>query len=460
MCFYQFFSEFDCQQDRETLAYKIKRRRKPLLIVPTPQIKPVMSCERWCYQALMLYTPFRHHKDVMRHPAYRNCTQRVPPMLYIDPDLSTDMPETQPLVGPPPVPPVFTGDIWNMTPAEAQQYEGLMNAPPPEYCVYDKATELLKDVVGRTALGWWPEKYANCPTILTAIQDHLAEGYVESQTEPDPAELLNALSQYGFDPDGPLSFDEMHQAISEHVAASGERRFRNNPSSGFYVGPGLKAAVKEYVSKKKTCFSTASDFVDRHPELRTLTTRELLRRAEDERSAIKEGVGAYRTYALRQRVFLLAVIEAVIDVIKVDHNIPCRHPRTCRLILHGEAGTGKSFVLKTAAELCCKYLEPKAVKVFAPTAFAAKVYEECPCGSTTMASVWKKNYSPGDNQPHVKTKPMKPDAALALKLEINTVRAMICDEMSMLSPNDLAMINERLRQISEPSRKVCIAVIH
>ena len=475
MCMYEYFSEYKCVQDPDTLAYGMKKRKKPVVVVPTPYVKPSMDNEQWCYQALMLFTPFRHHRDVLRHPAFRALTERSEPMQYIDPDLSVGLPPTQPAASPT-VQAVAERDtesepmdMWNLTPEQVQRLEELEFGVPapdpgdPEDAydgMYEKATTLLRTVVGCTAEGWWPAKYANCHSVLSAINDHLMEGYIESQTEPDQADLLNALAQMGVDLDGPLCVEEMLHAIREQRAQS-NTRLRTNAAGGCYVSASLSEAVRNHCTPPKgsAAATVAPVYTDAHPELRTATKPELIRIAEAEYNDIHAGRNRYSTATLRQRVFLLALMEAVIDVIKVDNQIPCPSPRTCRLILQGEAGTGKSYVLKMAVELCCKYLEPKAVKVFAPTAFAAKVYEECMCGSSTMASLWKKGYQPGARVPKkTKTAAMPSDAALALSKEMDPVRALICDEMSMLSPNDLAMMHNRLCQISKKPRKVCMCI--
>ena len=471
MCMYEYFSEYKCEQVPETLDYRIKKRKKPVVVVPTPYIRPSLDNERWCYQALMLFTPFRHHKDVLRHPAFRALTERMAPMHYIDPDLSVELPPTQ-LASAPPVQVEAAAevdsepdDLWNMTPAQAQRMMDVEFAAPQQDPddvydgMYDKATILLQTIVGCTEEGWWPKKYSNCHTVLSAINDHLMDGYIESQTEPEHADLLNALAQMGVDLDGPICVEEMLHAIQEQRAL-GQHRLRTDPASGCYVSTALHEAVTNHCAVPKATGShapPAPTYVDAYPELRTATKAELVAIAEREHGDIKDGRQRYATCTMRQRVFLVAVMEAVIDVIKVDNHIPCARPRNCRLILQGEAGTGKSYVLKIAVELCCKYLEPKAVKVFAPTAFAAKVYENCVCGSNTMASVWKKGYTPGgENRKKTKVASMPSDAALALNMEMDPVRALICDEMSMLSPNDLAMMHNRLCQISKKSPKVCL----
>lgn len=474
MCMYEFFSEYRCEQDPITLNYRMKKRKKPIIVVPTPYFRPSLDGEKWCYQAMMLFTPFRTHSDVLRHPLWRNCRDLLPPMEYIDPDLSVGLPEPTAPADPPPtsealVEEMYSGEPldWDdLTPEIAQRMYDMHFAPPlrfeePEWDgMYPRATILLPTVLGDPDC--WPAKYAHYPGVLTAINDHLTQAYLEANTVPEQADLLNALAQMGVDPEGPFCVEEMLAALQEQLGAGGASRLPNAPAAGAYVGPQLSAALQKYYednkpSKKAT--STAPSYPDPHADLRTATAAELVALAEGELRSILGGSAPYESCALRQRMFLSVVMEAVVDVIKVDNGIPCPAPRTCRMILQGEAGTGKSYVLKIAVDLCCKYLQPRAVKVFAPTAFAAKVYEECPCGSTTFASVWKKGYASGSKKKakssgRCKTGNMPTDTASAMKLEMEPVRALICDEMSMLSPNDIAVMHNRLSQAFGISAKV------
>jgi len=438
---YEYFSEYTCVQDPVTLNYVMRKRRKPVIVVPTPYFKPTFESERWCYQALMMYIPFRHHSDILRHPAWRTLHERRPPLQYIDADLSHGLPaRVVPSEGASVVPTQDDEDVVaalsfeDVTPEVAQQMFdaefGCAQAPGGEDSgMYGRAIALLRALIGDPA--WWPTKYAKSHEILTAINDHLREAYVESNTVPDRADLLEALAEMGVDPDGPVCVEELAAMIAEELDGRSGSHLVNEPGSGVYVGPGLGAALtRHYDACKPSSQRTRAEpeYTDPHEELRTATTQELLTMALSEHREIVRGAGPYATCAERQRVFLSALMGAVIDVIKVDNKIPCPNPQTCRLILQGEAGTGKSFVIKIAVDLCCKYLHPRAVKVFAPTAFAAKAYEDSPCGSSTFASVWRKGYTneyaSTGNAPR-KTANMTAQTSSSLRMEMEPVRALI-----------------------------------
>jgi hypothetical protein len=85
---------------------------------------------------------------------------------------------------------------------------------------------------------------------------------------------------------------------------------------------------------------------------------------EEEEKHIRQS----NTTKLRQKLLLITLLHSIDDILANEAGvIPITKVRTCRLILQGEGGVGKSWVLKKAEEYLMRYLGCKRYKIFAAT---------------------------------------------------------------------------------------------
>jgi DNA replication protein DnaC len=154
---------------------------------------------------------------------------------------------------------------------------------------------------------------------------------------------------------------------------------------------------------------------------------------------------------LRQKGVLLSVLRSIEDVVKVSYEkLAPSEARTCRLLLQGPAGTGKTFVLLKAVEYCVKYLTKYCVRVFAPTACAANAYSKY--NAQTFHRLFRKAVR--DNENGNENAKLNNAEKVKFTMEMKNVRALICDEISMLSPADIYLMNSRLQE-SFGNNNVC-----
>jgi ATP-dependent Zn protease len=104
--------------------------------------------------------------------------------------------------------------------------------------------------------------------------------------------------------------------------------------------------------------------------------------------------------------------------------------------------TSGSSVLKTAEEMLSRYLGPKEYRIFAATHHVCKQFRK----ANTLHSTFVKKYKDTEKENISKLKSPKEFGKLGASL-IKVV-ALIGDEMSMISPADLALIDSRMRQIT------------
>ena len=120
------------------------------------------------------------------------------------------------------------------------------------------------------------------------------------------------------------------------------------------------------------------------------------------------------------------------------------------LYLGGEAGTGKSYLVRLLIE-ATKFIKIKAgdelrkppVLVMAPTANAAFLI-----GGKTIDSAL--GFFPMENSRYSQAEPKKMSM---MKFQYDAVKVMFCDEISMVGSMKLAKISYRLQDLAEGSRK-------
>ena len=124
--------------------------------------------------------------------------------------------------------------------------------------------------------------------------------------------------------------------------------------------------------------------------------------------------------------------------------------RPIYLFLSGNAGTGKSFLVKLLIE-AIKLIKIKAgddlqkppVIVMAPTANAAFIV-----GGKTIDSVF--NFLPTDSNRYTEASPGKMSM---MKFQFEDVFAVFCDEISMVGSKKLLKINFRLQDLADGIKK-------
>ena len=124
--------------------------------------------------------------------------------------------------------------------------------------------------------------------------------------------------------------------------------------------------------------------------------------------------------------------------------------KPCYLFISGNAGTGKSFLVKLLIE-AVKLIKIKAgselkkppVIVMAPTANAAFII-----GGKTIDSAL--GFYPMDSNSYTQAGPGKMSM---MKFQYEDVHAIFCDEISMVGSMKLSKINYRLQDLADGSRK-------
>ena len=131
-------------------------------------------------------------------------------------------------------------------------------------------------------------------------------------------------------------------------------------------------------------------------------------------------------------------------------DVPHQIERPIHLFLSGNAGTGKSFLVKLLIE-AIKLIKIKAgddlqkppVIVMAPTANAAFIV-----GGKTIDSVF--NFLPTDSNRYTEASPEKMSM---MKFQFEDVFAVFCDEISMVGSKKLLKINFRLQDLADGIKK-------
>ena len=591
VCMYEWFAKFKLKFNKTTGAQEIVMKKRPAIVVPTPSLRASWDNDLWCYQMLMMFTPFRNHDEVMYHPddrdltrvvvvdyvddqisdpaavppepdeappdrvrtdsedtpedevlveevvcdaldttlgdsAVGNCTQRHPTLqeflgitvpyqtrvgeeeeemisvpiahaceptvTQVDADQNLtqphptlaelfDVPELdhRDTVTPPPdkatptreveiaraqctaVPyqtrvgeeeeemesvAVADAPVPSSQPAETQPLERSDDAPRARYPKPYKSARQLLLLLLKT--GRISKSFTNTCSNLELLQGFMTQALADQNTIPTESEVMAHLQSLLGDESNGICIDELMQRVSLEQTLKSNRNVvkADDPSRHFYFGTAHQAAIAQL---KKDGRQVLKEDASRKPNPlgnRPSTPAELEAAIRQYRESIDKCTGRYKNLRLRQKLVLLMVIDTIEDLVTEKHVRENREMRTCRLILQGEAGTGKTYVLKEVVNLLCFFLSPFAVRVFAPTAHAAKTYQDCPCGATTFHKMWQKTW--GGSEDMYGGSGLTPSLTGAANdrftVTMKDVRALICDEISMISPSDVELMSRRV----------------
>jgi len=561
---YEYFSEYRFKCNPKTGEYTVTKRRRPCVVTPTPLIRSSLDDERWCYQMLMMFTPFRNHTDVMVHPKFRDLSTRVLES-YVDRDLTeavsgqtsavdagdsddeqdmlvpdheedavpvvqedgtcrdvcgyagappnvvltqplpasllcsaaTQMPQAttlhtgssrltthctlesldeeedleevarmraeyssaSALRDPSPI--LSTGDIRHseeehISPTSSlpqTQGESTDLAPPQVLTAepFKSACALLRVVVND---GSWPEKYRGTHLILGELEAIMKQSFIDSNTMPTEAEVLTRLRAIGLDPDTNVCVDELMTKLTldYNMRLNSGLTQVDDPDNFTFRGSHYSSDVSSHATEARNAFkhpAVPHTREESNPAAHASTPADLADGVAAMYAQVAANEEPYKKFTLRQRAVLLTVLAAIEDLIRVEGNIMApQDARTCRLVLQGEAGTGKSYVLEEAVKIMCSLLGPHRVRVVAPTAFAAKTYEHCACSATTLHRVFNKNTRRTIDVEDWSDIGARIPSLLGGELtewtnSMRGVAALVCDEMSMVSPSDVELMSRR-----------------
>lgn len=491
---YEFFSEFERRFNKDLGEFELVKRKRPSVIIPTPILKADLDDERWAYQMLMMFTAFRNHAEVMLHPKYRDLDTPRPydytdEELYLqahphmsiaevveresDCDTSDDYDDNEQevgqvvqtqtitnIVGLPSEDELHVGEIERLVTSHDNNFANSVPRPRPE--VYTSAVELLKSVIGCVAEGWWPDKYIDTMGILEAIEGYMKQAFVDSATLPTVDDAMARLRTMGLDEQDHLCVEELMTKFSAEYNLKLTNGLVDDHTRFFFTNPTYKRNITDFTKRCTAKHDVAlpaqeqTGLTDSTSQaLRATAPEELLTVLRTTRQDIVCNTGSYsiapKLFKVRQKAVLLVVIDTIEDILRgecAEQSFDPKTARHCRLLLQGEGGTGKTTVLREVVELCCTFLSPNAVRVFAPTAQAVKPYETCRCPTSTFHRVWSKNVGyPGADDYYVQNQGDLTNAKLnEWLLSMKDVKVLICDEMSMLSPSDIELMSRRLNK--------------
>ena len=562
VCMYQYFSQYTIQWDAANRVVKqLKKRKNAAVVIASPYCKNSMDNEYWCYQMLMLFTPFRNHAEVMVYPTYRDLSSIVisdphdeqddnphevhqHPVVYADVPVATasepgakrprcfqqdeeeeqvslneeyhqtadlqvtqsvvpqrayrvgeeeeenlsveqcsladprwnatcDLPETQPITA------RVVGDrcyaLPSATCCDLPQdptcdlphdpvcdipHDPTSEVPHDPTCdlpddqtpaaahlPFRSASTLLKLVITNGAID---PAFAQTTGVLDLLEGYMKDAFADSVTMPTEAEVIMRLREIGYDEENTCCIDELMTKMALDFNLRQEHKVTgvDQPDRRFFLGKHYDTFIADFNDAAKTDGKAANRT---QPVLNTTESSsdvDKLRLLERHRSEIIQATGTYQSLKLRQKAVLLMLLNTLQDMIERKSDVnQSLNIRTCRLVLQGEAGTGKTFVLKQAVKLMCLFLDPQCIRVFAPTAHAAKTYQDLPCGSSTFHKVWSKGWGPeSSNTGHVDTD-LVGTRLQTWAASMHGVQALICDEMSMMSPLDVDLMSRRLTAV-------------
>ena len=525
VCMYEYFSNYVLEWDSANREVKkLRKRKNAVVIIPTPYFKNTMDNEYWCYQMLMLFTPFRNHAEVLVYPTYRDLTNSIiadptddqeshsqqdehPEVnmdefsalrlfdpespVPVDTSSETGPPVTQPtdprrqcrlgeeeeeilpdIENPPddnvpdltcglPVTQAILEDIAEEEPVQSSDFlsqpvfadselgqTGIDSDTVAARRPFKSASTLLKLVMSR---GLIHPAFSQTCGVLDLLEGYMKDAFADSVTMPTEAEVIMRLREIGYDDENAFCIDELmtKMALDHNLRQQRKVTGEIQPERRFFLGKHYDTFITDFNEAAKidgkSSKRTQNDNQMTGPISTEGTTLKLL---EQHRDQISNTTGIYASLKLRQKVVLLMLLDTLEDMIRqstaVNQSLSIR---TCRLVLQGEAGTGKTFVLKQAVKLMCLFLDPQCIRVFAPTAHAAKTYQDLPCGSSTFHKVWSKGWgadSSGSGRVESQLIGTRLQSWASL---MNGVKALICDEMSMISPLDVDLMSRRLTSV-------------
>lgn len=473
MCMYEFFSEYNSTTDPSTGETVLKKRKKPAVVIPTPIVKASIDDEMWCYQMLMMYTPFRSHADVLTLPTSRClCTpvdyEYVAPPEEV-PVREPTLEETQAVVDAPADEPdlevLFDDDVAASENDDATGDRTINTRIATEALsstIIDldrtidsiqqhtyTAVELFKIVAGKEEQ-YWPKKYCDNSTILEAIEAVVKSTVLDSgDTDhiPTPGEIQELLRARGIDEPELMNLEELMTKTAMEFNMKNKSNLVDAPLDGYCCSRTYKDDVDRQLQACKKAVQPRLTAEQRQERSIADGVHCLL----DYRNDLKYKLGKFRTMAVRQRAFICTVLDASEDALKAEAGEMIT-PRTCHCILQGEAGTGKTHLLRAAVQICCEVLGPNSVRVCAPTAHAAKAYSDCGCLATTFHRMFAKDARIEASSSRGQVS-LIGDKLAEWTVMMKGVKVIIVDEMSMLSPADIWLMNTRLRDAYAPTTR-------
>lgn len=434
MSMFEFFSQFTAsytaQQDGLPGITRVQKRRRLAVVVPTPYRRDDPKDEDWCYQILMMFTPFRCHTEVLVHPTGRSLNREGEDIEYVDEEdgvvlrnLFRDMDEAN-----------QSGERPRTT-----QYFGPYgeNSSTP----YPSAIALVADIIDKAQ--HWPAAFALRRERATLVE-HAVRNDMRLMENPSEEDIVAYARRHSLAGVDGFSVEEVLALWNECQNARQQGNLKADPlQAAFHGQPAVDEVTKILAliadSQKTTNFTTVYD-QEVFDEQR-LTTQDLL----DTLAAELRSIRSDRTIKVRQKAVLLTLGGTIEDILLCQlTGRDVEKPRTCRMVLQGEAGTGKTFVLCKAEDMCMKYLGRRSVRSFAPTANACKNY----ANGSTLHRVFHKAVRGRGNRSVAEINSSWLDglSSTALISEMRGVQALIGDEMSMISPADIDLIDKRMQE--------------
>lgn len=433
MCMFEFFASYipsySTEPDGRPGVTRVKKRVRKAVVVPTPYRKDNAQDEDWAYQTLMLFLPFRSHSEVLVHPTGRELHREGEDYDYIEEQdgvlmqsLFEDVDDEGFLL---PIP---------------ERTEHFGPAGPNSATPYPTATSLLLAIIDDPQ--YWPEELQQRRERAVVLEQAL-RNQMNGTKDLTPEDMIEWARQHNQLGDDGFTVEEITDMCETVADIRDETKLTADPDYGAFHGPSATEEVKKSiaeVTKKKAVNYTQVYSREVFDEERQLDTRSLLNLLNEELESVANNQGI----KVRQKAVLLALGAAIQDILREQLGLAVRNPRTCRLILQGEAGTGKTYVLCKAEDMCMKYLGRRSVRSFAPTANACKNYAN---GSTMHRVFHKAVMQKGKRSAiDVNSSNLEMTESVELTNEMRGVYALIGDEMSMMSPADIDLIDKRMQE--------------
>jgi 3-isopropylmalate dehydratase small subunit len=430
MCFMEFFEEWNSTVNKDG-SISVVKRKKPAIINVVPFAKPDLEDPTYCYQQLMLYTPFRRHSDVLK------------PL-----DERVDEPEDE----------TFTLSLNasvndNCDPCELLKKVITDEKFPKKYAKRREATELLAAAFDSTRITEEDtERNIHNFMMLYGIEDY--EG-LNGLTLDEMEELMtgyrNEISNYN------IVIDNDSGIINDH-----QRHLDADKFARAMINRGKQDRFATKNKKKKTENTNTENNQQQqnnnNANVTNLVINEIDHKLDElkiEETLVIEG-NRFDEY---QKKLLLLVLKAIKSTL-LHKKSYLSHAQvvpgdTCHIIVQGAGGSGKTTVLLEVKRLIQKYLGEKSLKLFAPTATAAVLL-----GGTTLHRVFLKK---GRSDWNEYNRLPKGGSIGQLQADFADVYAIIGDEMSMITTYDIVLIARRLADArgtgKEEDEMVCYVII-
>ena len=553
MCMYEFFSKYHYTYTNR--MKQLRRRRRDAVVIPSPSLKPDVNNDRWCYQMLMMFTPFRKHDEVMFHPNDRDLSSFLhdddtqpadaSPTNPVDsvqhasatlcesedeelPGTQTEgtriiersdtlmpagaavisraveeeeMPESPEQIGDqaqdqwessssasdlsdrdnehavmdscsaiddsvaglsdhhchyPTDPQGVSSNVMVIeeeSTGELSDQDGELITNDPLHITYERPYKSARDLLLLLTMTKCIDPlYMQTSNALALLGQCMKDAFKDHATVPTEAEILALLHSLTGEPElmcGPELAHMFH--MDESMRVNRNLVNADDIENRFFHGTHYEDDIRQFKDAHSAATTNELMVQVDNPEL---TVQDDLRKLEQAIQDVKTYSGRYRTLKLRQMIALLTVLDAIKSILQRKHSVNRTVDiRDCHLILQGGAGTGKTYILRHIVDLICFFLGRHSVRVFAPTAQVAKAYQDLPCGASTLHKMWHKSWN-GSNSLYdnsCTTAPLNGSTQHKFINAMKDVQVLICDEMSLMSPTDIDMINRRLHEVHPDS---------